>query len=483
MVVKKTDKKQDEEITNLKKKLKELSKKFLKKKKKETKDPKKFKKIKERLQKRQESNNANDLKSLLSMLGTSIQKSTGQPIQQALNPTQIGTTASRILKGELEKNIKGDPLKDYSNLKSSLINVKDKYNNNTLSVEDINNLYDKAKDFSSSVQQNLPSKEQLITMYGTGRLAYDYFMRFINRNRPSNTNPVNVNQPQPSNQPPTPSPPPPQSPPTQTNQEQPQQEQSQQEQPQQEQQRQSYTDYLTNMMPSMKMGIGLGALASGGLVLRNRLRGRRINRDIEVARDELAVRGLGQAVGNVGRELVRRNLEARNDIQDNINNLEQEQERTDMFSKALRRQREQQGTSEVSRERPPLREQQLERQTRMEYGQADLDGLRKTKSDGDLFRSPAKEQTRVRRASEPAPRGRIGKKEMQAMKEGEEFVERGTVATPIDPSRLQPREPAEFRVQLEGNIQDLRRALGSDLQEQEDIPAGTTFPDFDIETN
>jgi len=470
MVVKKTDKKQDEEISNLKKKLKELSKKFLKKKKKETKDPKKFKKIKERLQKRQESNNPNDLKSLLTMLGTSIQKTTGQPIQQALNPTQLGTTASRILKGELEKNIKGDPLKDYSNLKSSLINVKDKYNNNTLSVEDINNLYDKAKDFSSSVQQNLPSKEQLITMYGTGRLAYDYFMRFINRNRPSNTNPVNVNQQQPSNEPtPTPPPPPPQSPPTpspssaptQTNQEQPQQEQPQQE-------RQTYTDYLTNMMPSMNMGIGLGALAGGGMMLRNRLRGRRINRDIEVARDELAVRGLGQAVGNVGRELVRRNLESAGDIQDNINNLEQQQERTDMFSKALKRQREQQRTSEVSRDRPPLREQQVEREARMEYGQADLDGLRGARSEGDQFRQP---------------RPRVGKRETEAMREGEEFVERGTVATPIDPSRLQPREPAEFRVQLEGTTENLRRALGSDLQEQEDIPAGTTFPDFDIETN
>jgi len=474
MVVKKTDKKQDEEISNLKKKLKELSKKFLKKKKKETKDPKKFKKIKERLQKRQESNNPNDLRSLLSMLGTSIQKATNQPIQQALNPTQIGTTASRILKGELEKNIKGDPLKDFSNLKSSLINVKDKYNNNTLSVEDINNLYDKAKDFSSSVQQNLPSKEQLITMYGTGRLAYDYFMRFINRNRPSNTNPVNIDQPPPSNQaPPTPPPPPPQSPPspppTQNNQEQ-TQEQAQ-EQPQ-EQQRQTYTDYLTNMMPSMKMGIGLGALASGGMVLRNRLRARRINRDIEVARNELAVRGLGQTVGNFGRELARRNLEARNDIQDNINNLERTK---DMFTQALerqRRQREQQGSSEISRERPPLREQQVEREARMEYGQADLDGLRTARSAGDQFRQP-----RERRKSVT---GRVGKKEMEAMREGEEFVERGTVSTPIDPSRLQPRE---FRVQLEGTTENLRRALGSDLVDQEDIPAGTTLPDFDIETN
>ena len=154
-----------------------------------------------------------------------------------------------------------------------------------------------------------------------------------------------------------------------------------------------------------------------------------------------------------------------------------------MKSQALerqRREREQQGTPEVSRERPPLREQQVERQTRMEYGQADLDGLRRARSEGDLFRSPAQEQPRVRRKSVT---GRVGKKEMEAMREGEEFVERGTVATPIDPARLQQREPTEFRVQLEGNIENLRRALGSDIQEQEEIPAGTTFPAFDIESN
>ena len=132
------DKKQDEEIKRLKLKLKDLAGKYLKKKKKEQKDPKKYGKIKKRLTKRTTgAKSKSELMNLINMLktgGKQIEKVTGQPIQAALNPAMMGTTAERILKDQIKKRAAG-PLEEFAKAKDAFLNVKDKYNNGTLKTE------------------------------------------------------------------------------------------------------------------------------------------------------------------------------------------------------------------------------------------------------------------------------------------------------------------------------------------------------------
>jgi len=198
-------KKQKDEIKKLKLELKDLAGKYLKKKKKQEKNPKKYEKIKKRLTKRTtEAKSKGELSNLINMLkagGRQIERVTGQPIQTALNPATIGTIPERILKDQVQKAKKTaeGPATKFNKAKEAFLNAKDKYNNSTLDISDIDNLYEKTSDFAKSVQEILPSKETLLATYNVTKDGlnniYDYFKRFMNRRASDiNQNPIDLNQ-------------------------------------------------------------------------------------------------------------------------------------------------------------------------------------------------------------------------------------------------------------------------------------------------
>ena len=196
----KKDQLQDKEIKSLKTKLKEIMDKYLKKRKKETKDKAKYNKIKKTIKKKGESaSSKSEIEKLINMLKQGVVSGSGrigptQPIVQQI-PATIGTIQDRIASAQKKKDV-GDPFKEWRDLKNTWVNVKDKYNNDTLSTQDIKNIYEKAKKFVSTIQDNsLLALGTIISMYGTGKAAYDYLKRYINRNRPSTENAVRVDQP------------------------------------------------------------------------------------------------------------------------------------------------------------------------------------------------------------------------------------------------------------------------------------------------
>ena len=209
MVVSK-DKKQDKEIERLKKELKSLSKKYLKKRRKEVKEKGKY-------------NNPQDIQSLINLLqrgvgGTPRPSMGGIPTMQPViqqTPATMGTIASRISTGSKKKTEPQDPIKLWRELKSNWSSIKDKYNNDTITRQDLVNLYNKAKSLASAVKDDsLLLVSEIVAMYGIGKAAYEYFMRFINKNRPSTENRVSLTDATGPTPPPTdPSPPPPPTPP------------------------------------------------------------------------------------------------------------------------------------------------------------------------------------------------------------------------------------------------------------------------------
>jgi len=214
----KKDKDKDEK-KRLKKKLKELSKKYLKGRKTRTKDPKKYKQIKEDINRKVDTaQSATDINKLMSLLQKPV----------ARTPTEVGTIGQRLSNfgkkiDKVEKDIKSSTVKEnYNNLKEQLSNVKDKYNNETISWNDIDNIYSSGKRFGQSIQTDIQTLMGMKTMYDStkegAKKAYDYLTRLLNRNRPSGTNSFNPSGEQPPQQaqPPTPPPtPPPSQPPPQ----------------------------------------------------------------------------------------------------------------------------------------------------------------------------------------------------------------------------------------------------------------------------
>ena len=238
MVVKKKKTEDKKEIEKLKKKLKSLTAKYLKERKKRVKNPKEFKKIQDNIKSKvEQASSLRDLSRLIILMGG---RGSEQPI---LNPSTIGTIQSRLNRQNIlnQKTQKGDSSdlnqkkekkdssdlnqkkekQDFSDLnqkkqkqdssdlnqkkekqdladsfreiKSDFNNLKDKYNNGTIQVEDIKSLYSKTKEFANDIQEELPSLNSLISMYKTGREIYQYIRRFLNNNRPAQENPINLN--------------------------------------------------------------------------------------------------------------------------------------------------------------------------------------------------------------------------------------------------------------------------------------------------
>ena len=208
MVVKKKKTEDKKEIEKLKKKLKSLTAKYLKERKKRVKNPKEFKKIQDNIKSKvEQASSQEDISKLLTLLGAVKQN-------QPINEVSKGTIQSRLNRENIlikKKEQKKQDLADsYREIKSDFINLKDKYNNNTIQVEDIKNLYLKSKGFANNIQEELPSLSSLMTMYQSAKKTYEYIRRFLNNNRPAQENPINLNEPPPQrNQQQSSAPPPP----------------------------------------------------------------------------------------------------------------------------------------------------------------------------------------------------------------------------------------------------------------------------------
>jgi len=185
----KKDDEQDKEINLLKNQLKTVMSKYLKKRKKETKDKKKYSKIKSTIQKKgQRATSKGDIAKLIALLKQGIMTggktgaTTVQPVIQQ-TPATTGSIADRVSKDK--KKTVGDPLKLWREVKKNWENVKDKYNNNTLTRDDLVNIYKKAKELAVAVSDNtLLAIASITTMYGIGKRAYEYLRDFINKHRP-----------------------------------------------------------------------------------------------------------------------------------------------------------------------------------------------------------------------------------------------------------------------------------------------------------
>ena len=205
MVEKSKKDKDKEEKKKLKKKLKELSKKYLQGRKKRTKDPKKFKQIQQDINRKVDTaQSMTDINRLMSLLQKPLPRTTAE----------IGTIGQRLSKA-VEQDLKSSSVvENYNNFKAKLSNAKDKYNNETLSWEDIDNIYKSGKSFGQSIQTDIQTLGGLKTVYDAtsagAKKAYDYLTRLLNRNRPSGTNAFNPSGEQaPPPPPPTQTPPPP----------------------------------------------------------------------------------------------------------------------------------------------------------------------------------------------------------------------------------------------------------------------------------
>jgi len=455
MVVKKkkSEIESKKQIKDLKKKLKLLTAKYLKERKKRVKNPKEFKKIQDNIKSKvEQASSLKDLSRLIILMGG---RGSEQPI---LNPSTIGTIQSRLNRQNIlnqktqkgdssdlnQKTQKGDSSnlnqkkekkdssdlnqkkekKDSSDLnqkkekqdladsfreiKSDFNNLKDKYNNGTIQVEDIKSLYSKTKGFANDIQEELPSLNSLISMYKTGREIYQYIRRFLNNNRPAQENPINLDlnigdpppyeeidqsqpPPPPPPQPPS-SPPPPPPPPIEP------------EIPQGL--RPNFRGEPLNLpeppeIPSIVQGnielvnmynnllgntispssLAMGALAGGGLLgrLNQRIRGRQ-NENNQLAEQNLA-QNLGQVAQNLGQAVVARNLEDNLDTNLNIQNrLQENRETIDNARNLIDRIRAERLERESQRNIPQQRDsnfriREAEEQARLELGNRERNNM------------------------------------------------------------------------------------------------------------
>ena len=431
MVVKKkkSEIESKKQIKDLKKKLKLLTAKYLKERKKRVKNPKEFKKIQDNIKSKvEQASSLKDLSRLIILMGG---RGSEQPI---LNPSTIGTIQSRLNRQNIlnQKTQKGDSSDlnqktqkgDSSNLnqkkekqdladsfreiKSDFNNLKDKYNNGTIQVEDIKSLYSKTKGFANDIQEELPSLNSLISMYKTGREIYQYIRRFLNNNRPAQENPINLDlnigdpppyeeidqsqpPPPPPPQPPS-SPPPPPPPPVES------------EIPQGL--RPNFRGEPLNLpeppeIPSIVQGnielvnmynnllgntispssLAMGALAGGGLLgrLNQRIRGRQ-NENNQLAEQNLA-QNLGQVAQNLGQAVVARNLEDNLDTNLNIQNrLQENRETIDNARNLIDRIRAERLERESQRNIPQQRDsnfriREAEEQARLELGNRERNNM------------------------------------------------------------------------------------------------------------
>lgn len=201
-VVKKDVKKNKQEIDKLKKQLKALSVKYLNERKKRT-TPKQYQKVKTDIESKvSKASSQSDLIRLISLLGGKG----SQPTTTITTPATQGTIKSRTeapAKASAKASAKKDEAdivaqgyKDYKGLRERMGNLRDKYNNGTLEVDEVAGLYKDVKKFGKGIYEELPTWEQTLAVYeGSRRGAkkiMDYLKRFMNQHRPANEMPVDL---------------------------------------------------------------------------------------------------------------------------------------------------------------------------------------------------------------------------------------------------------------------------------------------------
>ena len=320
------------------------------------------------------------------------------PPQMPINPAMIGNIRDRIT--NLQKS-SGSVVDEWVKFKEMLNEKKDRYNNGTLDENDVDELLKQAKKLGKS---GLKTYQDILTAYTTAKGAYDYFVRYLNRNRPDGE--TNFQSPSPPPSPPSPPPPPssrpsPPSPPPPSSSLRPPSPPSpptdnQPPSPPPPDIPQSNTNYfyeraseaLNAINPlqgisGVEGGLLIGALGAG-YGIRNLANRNRLNRDIvenqqrggRLAQQiqQTAVQGLGNAMAEaIPRAGINTLQNIQNRVGGDVERLNQVRERlqasniqrqTDLARSEAQRQLRQQQT------RPSLREANRERLARQNLGEA-----------------------------------------------------------------------------------------------------------------
>ena len=311
--------------------------------------------------------------------------------QMPINPAMIGNIRDRV--SNLQKS-SGSVVSEWVKLKALLNDAKTAYSNGTLDENDIEELYKQAKKLGKS---GFRTYQDLLATYTTAKGAYDFFVKYLNRNTPegeTNFRPPSP-PPQPDNQAPeNQAPPPPQAPP--------QAPQAPDNQPDNQAPPppdipQSNTNYFYDKasqalnainpisgITGVEGGLLVGALGTA-YQMRNLMNRNRLNRDIQVNQErggrlanqiqQTAVQGLGNALAE---QIPRAGVNSLRNLQQQINSDISEmdgilegldQAQTDLTrqhniarSEAQRQLREQQ-------RRPSLRETNREQVARQNLGE------------------------------------------------------------------------------------------------------------------
>jgi len=387
--------------------------------------------------------------------------------QMPINPAMIGNIRDRV--SNLKKS-SGSVVDEWVKLKEMLNDAKTAYSNGTLDTNDIEELFKQAKKLGKA---GFKTYQELNSTYTTAKEAYDYFVSYLNRNRPegeTNFQPpsppqapqapqapqeTQVNQSQP---PPPPPPPPPDIPQSNTN---------------------YFYDKASQALNAINPlqgitgvegGMLMGALGAG-VGIRNLMNRNRLNRDIVENQErggrlaqqiqETAVQGLGNAMAEqIPRAGINTLQNIQNRIGSDVDRLNQVRERlqasnlqrqTDLARSEAQRQLRQQQT------RPSLREANREQLARQNLGQAQNAGLNvgleRVDSAGASSERWGEGTRKIKTAEEKAESARKAQRTIQEKEREMEMVEELAEAT----ERLNQR-PTE----LELRIRELREAARLD---------------------
>ncbi len=442
---------------------------MVEKKKKTTKTKKKVdkKKLKKVLKKKQKKMPKREFKKLAKTVKSKLEERTkgGQALEniasrlrQNVPPLPIFNpqVAAKDIKERLQSDTKKEfakPIKDFKNMKKKYEEVLMKYNNGELSATDLFELYGETKQFANTANEYIPSRTEISNAYKTLKSKLTYFRNFINSNRPSGQNPLQetiiatIRQRRP--------PPPPTPTPSSNNSPPPPPDNSPDPPPTQQQPTPVPTPNptLSNMFDAMTSPAAVATTLGAGAVLLNRMNIMRNQGQLQRLQGEnilnrgrnLAEAGLGQAVGNQLQQAAENTLQNLRNAQQTLQNIENRQRQTASAERNLN----------PNRERPPLRQRTIDRQTRARLRQR-VQQMREE--------APSLEEQQQQQLEQDMGGG-MGPNDPQSVRQEMEFER--DMAGDLRPVR---DESVEARINEQMGIQNLADTLGSMPQ----VPTGDT---------
>lgn len=455
---------------------------MVEKKKKTTKTKKKVdkKKLKKVLKKRQKKMPKKEFKKLAKTVKSKLEERTkgGQALEniasrlrQNVPPIPIFNPqiAAKDIKERLQTDTKKEfakPIKDFKNMKKKYEEVLMKYNNGELSATDLFELYGETKQFANTANEYIPSRTEISNAYKTLKSKLTYFRNFINSNRPSGQNPLQetiiatVRQRRPP-PPPTPTPSSNNSPPTPPDN-------SPDPPPQQSQPTPVPTPNptISNIFDAMTSPAAVATTLGAGAVLLNRMNIMRNQGQLNRLQNEenilnrgrnLAEAGLGQAVGNQLQQAAENTLQNLRNAQQTLQNIENRQRQTATTERNLN----------PNRERPPLRQRTIDRQTRAGFRQGvpRMDRFSQMDLSGQEPYSPPSLEEQQQQQLEQDMGGGMGPNDPQSVRETMEFER--DMAGDLRPVR---DASVEARINEQRGIERLAQSIGSMPQ----VPTGDT---------